>query len=188
MRSYAHGSDTREYKIFGDVQLLLVDSAGRALLGLRHNTGLLDGHYNLPAGHVEEGESVIDAAIREAQEELGITIEPEDLEFAHVMHSPLSGGRASFFFRVRQWKGIPVNGEPHKCKKLQWFALDQLPDNIVSFCRSALEHIQSDTPFSLCGWETQPDTQHGTEHPAARKLRTGTRSGSGKLTAVRRAA
>jgi 8-oxo-dGTP diphosphatase len=155
MSSATHGSDTRSYKLIADVHLLLLDADGRALFGRRHHTGLADGTYHLPAGHLEAGESVVQAVIREAREELGITIDPQHLEFAHVMHTPVTGGRASFIFRARQWTGIPVNCEPDKCRELRWFPLDELPDNMISYCRVALEHIAAGNPFSVCGWESQ---------------------------------
>lgn len=37
------------------------------------------GTYSIPKGHVEEGEELIDAAIRETKEEIGITIEKSDI-------------------------------------------------------------------------------------------------------------
>jgi 8-oxo-dGTP diphosphatase len=108
----------------------------------------LDGTYHLPAGHLEAGESVVEAVIREAREELGVTIDPEHVEFAHVMHSPVTGGRASFFFCVRQWKGIPVNREPRKCSELRWFQLDELPEAVNSLCRAVLRDIAIGSHFS----------------------------------------
>jgi len=41
------------------------------LLHQRKNTGFFDGHFSLVAGHMEDGETIITAAIREAQEEIG---------------------------------------------------------------------------------------------------------------------
>jgi 8-oxo-dGTP diphosphatase len=173
MSSVAHGSDTRSYKLIGDVHLLLLDADGRALFGRRHNTGLADGTYHLPAGHLEAGESVVEAVIREASEELGITIDPRHLEFAHIMHSPVTGGRASFFFCARQWTGSPANCEPDKCSELRWFPLDALPDDMISYCRVALEHIAAGNPFSVCGWERQQDTRQEPGDPAVATLVTG---------------
>ncbi|HEX7164020.1 MAG TPA: NUDIX domain-containing protein [Trebonia sp.] len=48
-----------------------------------------------PSGHLEQDESVIDGAIREASEEVGVTIDPSDLAFVHVVHyrAPGSEGR-----------------------------------------------------------------------------------------------
>ena len=155
MSPRTHGSDTRSYQLTGDVHLILQDAAGRALFGLRQNTSIGDGAYHLPAGHVEEGESVLQSVIAEAEEELGITIDPRDVEFAHVMHSALAGGRASFIFRVRRWKGIPSNREPHKCKELRWFPLNALPANMISGFREALGHVAAGNPFSIYGWEKE---------------------------------
>jgi 8-oxo-dGTP diphosphatase len=164
-----HGSDTRSYKLIGDVHLILLDSVGRTLFGLRHGTGLMDGMYHLPAGHLEAGESVVQAVIREAREELGVTINPEHVEFAHIMHSPVTGGRASFFFCVRKWKGIPANREPGKCLELRWFPVDKLPEAMISYCRAAFEQIATGNPFSVCGWETRADTRHPVMFPAANR-------------------
>ena len=57
------------------------------LLQLRQGTGYMDGHWAAAAaGHVEAGESVLDAAVREADEELGVTIDPVDLAPLCAMH------------------------------------------------------------------------------------------------------
>ncbi|MFI9531608.1 NUDIX domain-containing protein [Nocardia fusca] len=46
-----------------------------------------DGAYHLPSGHLEAGESVVAALVREAKEEIGVTIDPAGVGFAHVMHN-----------------------------------------------------------------------------------------------------
>jgi 8-oxo-dGTP pyrophosphatase MutT (NUDIX family) len=146
-----HGSDSRRHKVTGDVHLLLLDG-DRVLFGRRQNTGFEDGAYHLPSGHLEAGESVVEALIREAKEEVGVTIAPAAVEFAHVMHNASSGGRVAFFFTVRQWEGTPENREPDKCSELQWFSLDALPDHLIAYCRVALGYIAAGTPFSVYGW------------------------------------
>jgi 8-oxo-dGTP diphosphatase len=50
-------------------------------------------HYNLPAGGVEKGESVIEAVRREAKEEAGIDVEVGELAFVfeyapHLLNEP----------------------------------------------------------------------------------------------------
>ena len=47
------------------------------LLALRKNTGYNDGEYELPGGHVDEGEDLMNAMIREAEEELKIKLKIE---------------------------------------------------------------------------------------------------------------
>src|SRR5450631_2363193 len=107
----ARGAETRRFKLTSDVHLVLLDG-DKVLFGLRRNTGFEDGAYHLPSGHLEAGESVVQAIIREAKEEVGVTIAPENVEFSHVMHNSSSGGRAAFFFSVRRWEGVPENREP----------------------------------------------------------------------------
>jgi 8-oxo-dGTP diphosphatase len=114
----AYHSVTHRHKLTGDVHLLLLNPGGQVLFGRRQNTGFEDGAWHLPAGHLEAGESVLEALIREAKEEIGVVITPEDVEFAHVMHSSASGGRVAFFFTVRRWGGTLENraGEvPRAC-------------------------------------------------------------------------
>lgn len=152
MSPTAHTSDSRRHQLTGDVHLLLVNTDGQALFGRRLNTGFEDGVYHLPAGHLEAGESVIQALVREAKEEVGVTIAPEDVEFAHIMHSSSSGGRAAFFFTVRHWDGTAENREPKKCGELRWFPLNALPDHLIDYCRVALTHIAAREPFSVYGW------------------------------------
>ncbi|WP_433762259.1 NUDIX domain-containing protein [Nocardia sp. CA-135398] len=70
----------QRHKVTGDVHLLLRRRA-EVLFGQRQNTGFEDGAWHLPSGHLEADESVVDALIREAREEIGVTIAPEDVHF-----------------------------------------------------------------------------------------------------------
>ncbi|MDN5754829.1 MAG: NUDIX domain-containing protein, partial [Micrococcaceae bacterium] len=78
--------------------------ADQVLLQLRQGTGYMDGCWAAAAaGHLEAGESAVQAAVREAQEELGITIDPEQLVPLTTMHrTQRSAGaaaqRVDFFF------------------------------------------------------------------------------------------
>ncbi len=150
--SHAHSVGHCRHKLTGDVHLLLIDRNGQALFGRRQNTGFEDGTWHVPAGHLEAGESVVQALIREAREEVGVIIAPKDVEFAHIMHSSSSGGRAAFFFTVRQWDDTPENREPEKCSELAWFPLDALPDRMIGYCRVALDYIAAGEAFSVYGW------------------------------------
>lgn len=122
------------------------------LFGRRADTGYEDGAYHLPSGHLEAGESVVAALVREAKEEIGVTIDAAALNFAHVMHNSSSGGRVAFFFQVERWEGEPANMEPDRCDDLAWFTLDELPDRMIDYCRDALGHIAAQRQFSTFGW------------------------------------
>jgi 8-oxo-dGTP diphosphatase len=144
-------ADSHRFKVTGDVHLLLLDG-DNILFGRRQNTGFEDGAYHVPSGHLEAGESVTTALIREAKEEIGVTIASEAIEFAHVMHNSSGGGRVAFFFTVRHWEGTPENREPGKCSEIRWFPLSALPDHMIAYCRTALDHVKASQPFSIYGW------------------------------------
>jgi len=67
------------------------------LLLRRFNTGYEDGKYSIVAGHLEAGETVTQAAAREAQEEAGVLIRPEDVQVVHVMNRKPNDERVDFF-------------------------------------------------------------------------------------------
>ena len=135
-----------------DVNLLLIQD-GRVLLGQRQNTGFRDGDFHLPAGHVEAEETVVGALVREAEEELGIRIRPEQASFAFVLHDGVGEGRLRFFFRVHEWFGVIQNREPEKCAALEWFNLNELPENLVPYVRYVIQRHEAGDTFALYGWE-----------------------------------
>jgi 8-oxo-dGTP pyrophosphatase MutT (NUDIX family) len=127
------------------------DGAREVLLQLREGTGYMDGHWAAAvAGHVEKGESVYEAAAREAVEEVGIT----GLELVPVcgmqrtargpdgLAAPVDE-RVDYFFTATSWTGEPRIVEPEKCADLRWFALDTLPDPVVPHELKVLEALRS---------------------------------------------
>jgi 8-oxo-dGTP diphosphatase len=133
------------FKIKVAVYIILLRE-GKVLLGRRINTGWQDGNYGLPAGHLEAGESIVEALLRETREEIGIMLAPEDVAFVHTMHR--RSDYIDMYFVAKQWSGEPKNTEPEKCDELAWFALDALPSNMIPPVRVALEHYQNGILFS----------------------------------------
>ena len=111
---------------------------GKTLFLRRANTGYGDGSYSLPAGHLDGGESAIMAAMREAKEEIGITLTRDSLRLVHMLHRQITPGeekkheRVDFFFEITEWEGEPVNAEPQKCDELLWADADNLPKPMTS--------------------------------------------------------
>ncbi len=115
------------------------------LLQLRAGTGYRDGFWACAAaGHVEAGESVLDAAVREAREEVGVRIDAGDLVPLCVVHRTHGNGRpvderVDFFFGCDRFDGEPRRLEADKSADLRWFALDALPDPVVPHERAVLD-------------------------------------------------
>jgi 8-oxo-dGTP pyrophosphatase MutT (NUDIX family) len=121
---------------------------GDQLLMLRRfNTGFRDGEYSVPAGHLDGGETVMQAALREAKEETGVDLEETDLTFSTVMHRIEDDERVDFFVLAHKWQGEPFNAEPDKCDDLRWVDVHQLPANTVPYVRQALGNHRAGIPF-----------------------------------------
>jgi len=123
------------------------------LLLRRFNTGYEDGSYSVPAGHVDAGETVTQAAVREAMEEVGVIINPADMQIVHVMNRKSEDERIDFFVTLRRWVGEAINAEPEKCDDICWVKLGELPQNTIPYVKHALECFQSGKYYSEFGWE-----------------------------------
>jgi 8-oxo-dGTP diphosphatase len=124
----------------------------QVLLIRRFNTGYADGQYSVPAGHLDGGETVIAAARREAMEEVGVGIDPQDIEFSSVMHRLNGEERVDFFVKIRDWAGEPANTEPEKCDDLRWVDVNDLPANTIPYIRQALGNHFQENKFDEFGW------------------------------------
>ena len=118
------------------------------LLLLRAKTGYMDGYWAVPAGHVEQGESALTAALREVREEVGVKIDPADLVPVTAMHRTGGNGlaideRVDFFFTASRWEGEPRLMEPDKAAGLDWYSLDKLPDPVVPHEARVLAGLRS---------------------------------------------
>ena len=133
------------------VHLLLIEG-GKALLLRRHNTGYEDGNYSMVAGHLEGGEELKAAMIREAREEVGIEVSLSDLEIVGAMHLMTEREYVHFFLKASAWSGEIKNMEPDKCDDLRWFGLSDLPENTIPYIRRAIDNYRNGTWFDSVGW------------------------------------
>lgn len=134
-----------------DVHLIL-RRGDDILLGQRINIGWADGCWHLPAGHGEDHEPALTTLIREAREELGITIEPGNARLVYVLHHLTESSRIALFFQVTHWTGEPANTEPDKCAGWQWHHLDDLPTPMIPYARQALTGYRTGQAYSELGW------------------------------------
>ncbi len=144
--------DKERFKLIPSIYLLLVKE-GKILLSRRFQTGYEDGNYGLPSGHAEGGETIREAVAREAAEEVGVQIVPDDLHLALTMHRWCGDHeRVDFFFTASRVHGEVKNMELNKCDDLQWFPLQQLPENTIAYIRHAIECYDKGVTYCEFGW------------------------------------
>ncbi|MFE5859688.1 NUDIX domain-containing protein [Streptomyces virginiae] len=137
------------------VHLYLQREDGKVLLGLRHPTSAFAAStHHLLAGHCEQ-ESAVSCVVREAQEEAGLLIDPDDVELVHVVHmvdAPGAQPRIGLFLRARRWQGTPEVREPDRCTSWGWHEPTRLPEPVVPYAAAAIEGIQAGRVYTEIGW------------------------------------
>lgn len=145
------------------VSFLMLKRDDEVLLLRRFNSGFQDGMYTMISGHVEKGESPLTAVCREATEEAGIEINPDNVKFEQVLYrrgfNNVGDGydtdqpeRVDFFFSADEWSGEPVNAEPDKCDDLAWFPMNGLPSNVFPIVRKFLNQYVSNSSYRDSGY------------------------------------
>jgi len=111
---------------------VFIITGSNLLLSRRANTGWMDGHLCPPGGHIEKGETPVLAMVREIEEELGVIVKPEDLEFSCVAaRNTPAGETVAFEFVIRDKDYEFINAEPDKCSGLEWVELSNLPEDVI---------------------------------------------------------
>lgn len=129
--------------------LLILRRDESVLLLKRQNTDFGNGCYSLVGGKVEPRETFLQTIIREAKEEIGISLSAHDLSCVHVFQRQGTENElVVLVFCATKWDGDPMNNEPDKCSELKWFELDKLPDNILPAHKQALEMIAKGILYS----------------------------------------
>ncbi len=115
---------------------VVLQRGGRVLMGRRGPGARAAGKWSFPAGFVERGEVVEDAAIREVREETGFIIELDQL-----MGLISSNGETVV---LAVYTGTILGGDQHPGDdliELAWFRPDALPDLAFPHDRDILETI-----------------------------------------------
>jgi 8-oxo-dGTP diphosphatase len=127
----------------------------KLLLLKRANSGYRDGYFSFPAVHIDGGEPAVMAAVREAKEELGVDIEPKDLQLVFTQHLLAESGdheRIHLFFEARKWRGEPRNAEPQKCDEILWAPITGLPAKLVPELKEFLKATTAGDSYGHYGF------------------------------------
>lgn len=102
--------------------LCLIEDGNRLLLQNRIKEDWQG--YTLPGGHVEPGESFVDAVIREMKEETGLTVIGPRL--VGVKQFPIKDGRyVVLLFKAEKWSGELVSSAEGQ---MEWIAYNSLSE------------------------------------------------------------
>ena len=139
------------YKSVICVDLLVkrvVNNQEYVLLMKRKNTGYNDGEYELLGGHLEADEDLFDAMIREAKEELLIDLKRDDIKLIHLLHH-YNGDRLNFIFETDGTNLNPQIGEEDKCEKLEWFKINELPNETTYKVKQIINNIINNKNYDV---------------------------------------
>ena len=129
------------------VGALFIRADGKILLGLRApSKRVWPNYWDTVGGHVEDGESLEEALVREAREEVGVT--PTAFKLIAIVRErrpDLYGDALHHVYAVTSWQG----GEPANIcdehSELRWFGIDEMRElkniadpDYVSFAELAM--------------------------------------------------
>jgi 8-oxo-dGTP pyrophosphatase MutT (NUDIX family) len=140
---------------------MLVRKDNKLLFVLRSNTGFMDGFYCLPGGRVEPGEPYRAAAIREAKEEVDVTVRPEHAKqvYLQLRYKDPKDIWVDTFFEAEQWSGTPMNALPDEHGEMVWFNIDKLPAaKILDYQLSGIQDWLNGGTYGEFNWPKESKT------------------------------
>lgn len=133
---------------------IIVENSNNEILLLKRKSSHGSGQFSIPGGSVDLGESLLEAAKRELEEEtdlianelyfLGVTnnIATYEKEGVHTL---------SIIFHVNSFTGNPKIMEPNKHELLDWYHEDLMPTPQFEASKLALSLLNSTIPFLVEG-------------------------------------
>ena len=123
------------------------------LLQKRQNTGYMDDYWDFGvSGHVEQGESPMEAILRETEEEIGIVLGHSDIKFAIKVHQKNLQNSSyihTYFITDLKEGKVKIN-DKEKISELKWFSFNDLPTNLIKDRRIALyEYMKGNSSLEL---------------------------------------
>ena len=109
----------------------VVEKDGKFLFVEEHTEGVMHTVFNQPAGHVECGESIIQAAIRETMEETGYAVDIDALLGIYTYTPPMFPDRTyfRFCFLAHVLEYFPEAELDKGIVGPKWMSLDELQES-----------------------------------------------------------
>jgi 8-oxo-dGTP diphosphatase len=130
------------------IGVYIVNNKNQVLMLFEHRADS-GGTWAPPGGHLEFDEAFIDCVKREVREETGLKINDAELWAVNNNISQPQGQFSHYVnldFLVKSYKGEPKIMEPHKCEKVGWFNLNDLPQPMLL----APKNFFKNNPPCLC--------------------------------------
>jgi len=112
--------------------------------------------WDVAGGHCNEGESFTATAKRVLEKEFCVSFDPKDIKFTTIIHVGKNNVvRKQYIcahFFVDKWTGTPKIGEPTKMGKLEWFDIENLPENLNFDRHDAVKNFVSKKSYSETGF------------------------------------
>ncbi|HMS23518.1 MAG TPA: NUDIX domain-containing protein [Candidatus Saccharibacteria bacterium] len=128
--------------------VIIENEQGQVFIGKR--TGSHAPHYSIPGGKLELGETFEQGAIREIQEEHGITIvKPKVIAVTNNLETYRAEGIhfISVILLAKAFEGEPSICEPDKCEEILWADPTSLPQPHFDASRLAIECYLQEKPY-----------------------------------------
>ena len=133
---------TQDPQVRVGVGVMLLAPTGYVLICRKGSHG--EGEWSFPGGHIEFSETVLECAVRECKEELGVEVrDPVTMPIFTEDFFP-DHNRHYITVYVTGWcNTIPKILEPHKCSQLKFVNIgDVLPEPVFSGVSQAWAHKQ----------------------------------------------
>ena len=116
------------------VGVIIVVRRGNQVLLAQRSRGTYLGKWGFPGGHLERGETVIEAGMRELMEETGVTAEPRGV-LTHLDVIGREGDAVPFHYVLLAVLADWVSGEgvaADDAAALRWLTLDEMKAGVLS--------------------------------------------------------
>jgi 8-oxo-dGTP pyrophosphatase MutT (NUDIX family) len=128
------------------------DTAGICILHIGRNVLLLkdkNGKWGIPKGHVKEGEGMLQAAIRETEEETQIKLTQKSHSFhTGVKRAVLAKNKEDGLYQIFRCdikhQMVPVLSREHTHWKYFCLVNDCLPENLDSVVKKYLDRVKEE--------------------------------------------